>query len=70
MSSARDRAALVALLRAGRRPWREYVEAVEQAGSALPALTDELMITDGQVSLCSTGRPPRSKAGSARVFVC
>ena len=51
MSSARDRAALVALLRAGRRPWREYVEAVERAGSALPALRDELMITEGQVSL-------------------
>ncbi len=51
MSSARDRAALVALLRVGRRPWREYVEAVEQAGSALPALVAELTITDGQVSL-------------------
>jgi DNA processing protein len=51
MSSARDRAALVALLRAGRRPWREYVEAVERAGSAAPALIDELMITEGQVSL-------------------
>jgi DNA processing protein len=51
MSSARDRAALVALLRVGRRPWRQYVEAVERAGSALPALEDELTITEGQVNL-------------------
>ena len=58
MSSARDRAALVALLRAGRRPWREYVEAVERAGSALPALTDELMITEGQVSLLAEDPEP------------
>ncbi len=58
MSSARDRAALVALLRAGRRPWREYVEAVERAGSALPALTDELMITEGQVSLLTEDPEP------------
>jgi DNA processing protein len=58
MSSARDRAALVALLRAGRRPWREYVEAVERAGSALPALADELMITEGQVSLLAEDPEP------------
>ena len=51
MSSARDRAALVALLRAGQRPWREYAEAVERTGSALPVLWDELTVDQGQVSL-------------------
>ena len=51
MSSARDRAALVALLRVGRRPWPEYVEAVERAGTALPVLQDELTVAEGQVSL-------------------
>lgn len=51
MGSARDRAALVALLRVGHRPWREYAEAVERAGSALPVLRDELTSDEGQVSL-------------------
>jgi DNA processing protein len=51
MSSARDRAALVALLRLGDRPWREYADAVERAGSALPVLQDELTLDEGQVSL-------------------
>ncbi len=51
MSPARDRAALVALLRRGRRPWREYVEAIERAGSALPVLEEELAAAHGQVRL-------------------
>ena len=51
MSSARDRAALVALLQLGRRPWREYAESVERAGSALSVLEEELAVSQGQVSL-------------------
>ena len=51
MSSARDRAALVALLQLGRRPWREYAESVERAGSALSVLEEELAVRQGQVSL-------------------
>lgn len=51
MSTARDRAALVALLRNARRPWHEYAEAVERAGSALPVLDQELGAAQDQVSL-------------------
>lgn len=51
MSRARDRAALVALLRNARRPWHEYAEAVERAGSALPLLDQELGAAQGQVTL-------------------
>lgn len=51
MSSARERAALVALLRRGRRPWHEYAEAVERASSARVVLDEELGGPDGQESL-------------------
>jgi DNA processing protein len=51
MSSARDRAALVAVLRLNRRPWLEYAEAIERAGSALPVLQAELEGAGGQISL-------------------
>jgi DNA processing protein len=42
MASPSDSAALVALLRAGRRPWPQYSERVEQAGSARAVLEREL----------------------------
>ena len=51
MSSARDSAALVALLQLGRRPWREYAESVERAGGALAVLEEELAVSQGQASL-------------------
>src|ERR1700729_2639864 len=51
MSSARESAALVALLRLGRRPWREYADAVERAGSAIALLDAELADNHGQATL-------------------
>jgi DNA processing protein len=52
MSSAPERAALVALLRTGKRPWAEYAEVVAREGAALPAFERELNAPDGgQVSL-------------------
>jgi DNA processing protein len=54
MGSPRERAALVALLRLNRRPWPEYVEAIERAG-ALAALQAELGGGEAQISLLSTG---------------
>ncbi len=42
MASPSDSVALVALLRAGRRPWPEYSELVERAGSARSVLEQEL----------------------------
>ena len=51
MSSARERAALVALLQSGRRPHHEYAEVVECAGSAVTVLEDELAGSGGQASL-------------------
>jgi DNA processing protein len=40
--AADERAAMVALLRTGRRPWVEYAERVEELGSAAAALEQEL----------------------------
>ena len=42
MSADDERAATVALLRTGRRPWVEYSELLEQHGGALAALEHEL----------------------------
>jgi DNA processing protein len=42
MSLARERAALLALLRLGHQPWPVYAEMVEAAGAAWPALRREL----------------------------
>src|SRR5690242_6552406 len=42
MSSPVEQAALVALIRVGRRPRQVYVELVEETGSALRVLEDEL----------------------------
>jgi DNA processing protein len=51
MTSARDSAALVALLRLGRRPAQEYSPLVEEAGAAEAILRQELDSPTGQVSL-------------------
>jgi DNA processing protein len=41
MTTLTETAALVTLLRTGRRPWNEYAELVEDAGSALAVLADD-----------------------------
>ncbi len=41
MTASIETAALVVLLRTGRRPWRQYAELVEADGSALSVLQDE-----------------------------
>ncbi len=41
MAASIESAALVVLLRAGKRPWQQYVELVEEAGSALTVLDEE-----------------------------
>ena len=46
-----ETAALVALLRAGRRPWVQYAALVEDAGSALAILERELAPQDNQTGL-------------------
>ncbi|HEX3976735.1 MAG TPA: DNA-processing protein DprA [Solirubrobacteraceae bacterium] len=51
MSSARESAALVALLQLGRRPQHEYAEVVERASSAVAVLAEELAVSQGQASL-------------------
>jgi DNA processing protein len=51
VSSARESAALVALLRRGARPWTEYADVVERAGSALTVLHEELAGSGGQATL-------------------
>ncbi len=53
MTPAQEGAALVALLRLGRRPPQAYSDLVEEAGSALTVLERELAEEDGQTSLLS-----------------
>ncbi len=68
MSSAPERAALVALLRAGRRPWAECIEALEREGTALPLLERELNASaGGQVSLLHRDPAPLVAAAEADV---
>jgi DNA processing protein len=58
VNAADERAAVVALLRTGRRPWVEYAELVEQLGSATAALQRELEHTAeprGQTTLIPDG---------------
>ncbi|MBV9007018.1 MAG: DNA-protecting protein DprA [Solirubrobacterales bacterium] len=51
MRDATERAALVALLRTGSQPWNMYADAVEQRGSALAVLNDEVAGRRPQASL-------------------
>jgi DNA processing protein len=51
VSSPDERAALVALLRNGKRPWQLYADLVEEAGSALAVLEEESQQDAGQASL-------------------
>jgi DNA processing protein len=67
MSSARESAALVALLRLGRRPWREYAEAVEHAGSALAVLEAELVDDLGQTTLLPEPSAPLLAQAEAEI---
>ncbi|MBV8218742.1 MAG: hypothetical protein JO325_09770, partial [Solirubrobacterales bacterium] len=50
MRAADERAAMVALLRTGRRPWVEYAELIEDRGSVERVLEDELT-PSGQTTL-------------------
>jgi DNA processing protein len=67
MSSARESAALVALLRLGRGPWREYSEAVEHAGSALAVLEAELADDRGQATLLPQASAPLLARAEAEI---
>ncbi len=51
MSSPVEKAALVGLLRQGRRPWQVYAELVEETGSALRLLEHELEREDAPPTL-------------------
>jgi DNA processing protein len=69
VTSARESAACLALLRLGRRPWREYVELLERAGSAFDALEREVAECEGQSSLLPVDPTPlieRAEADIAR----
>ena len=67
MSSARESAALVALLRLDRRPWHEYAEAVERAGSALAVLEAELIDDGGQGTLLPQAPEPLLAQAAAEI---
>lgn len=67
MSSARDRAALVALLRLSRRAWPDYVAAVERAGAAQPVLREELSGSHGQVSLLPPDAEPLLERAASEI---
>jgi DNA processing protein len=61
VTAADERAAMVALLRRGRRPWVEYAELVEARDSAVAVLEDELereAAPGGQTSLLDAAPEP------------
>jgi DNA processing protein len=59
MASLNERAALVALLRSGTRPWQQYAELVEEAGSAIAVLTSEPEREHGAQETLFGGPAPR-----------
>jgi DNA processing protein len=62
-----ETAALVALLRSGRRPWQVYAGLVEEAGSALAVLDRESEGDSGQASLFAADTPGLIKQAQAEV---
>jgi DNA processing protein len=69
MSSPVEKAALVGLLRQGRRPWQAYAELVEETGSALRVLEHELERDGAPLTLFGAGAqahatPPRVDLGA------
>lgn len=67
MSSAHESAALVALLRRGARPWTEYADVVECAGSALTVLREELASSGGQATLLPEDPAPLLGRAAAEI---
>jgi DNA processing protein len=67
VGSARESAALVALLRRGARPWTEYADAVERAGSALTVLHEELAGSGGQATLLPEDPAPLLGRATAEI---
>jgi DNA processing protein len=62
-----ENAALVALLRIGRRPWHVYAALVEEAESALPVLDEELASMGAQPSLFATEPQPDLDAIASQI---
>ncbi len=67
MSSGRDRAALVALLRLGRREDRRYAELVEEVGRAEVVLSQELAGPGDQPSLLADDPEPLIEKAEAEI---
>jgi DNA processing protein len=64
-----DTAAMVALLRHGKRPWELYADLVEDAGSALAVLDEESDLDGTQASLFPAETASLLKAARAEVDV-
>ncbi len=62
-----ETAALVALLRSGRRPWLQYAELVEDAGSALGILEQELASSLPQGTLFGSDHSRPLKAAASEI---
>jgi DNA processing protein len=67
MTPLSEAAALVVLLRSGRRPWPAYAELVEDAGSALAVLERQATDSDEQPSLFHEPHEPLVKAAEDEV---
>ncbi len=63
--SLSERAALLVLLRDGSRPWRQYTDLVEEAGSATAILTDELEAAREETLFPPTTTPPEAALNQA-----
>jgi DNA processing protein len=67
-TTAPESAALVALLRVGRRPWHVYAELVEEAGSARAVLDRELEADEGgQTTLAPSDPEPHVNEAAADI---
>jgi DNA processing protein len=67
MSSALDSAALVALIRLDRRPWREYTALVERPGDPIAVLERELAESADQISLLPGDPEPLMREAEADI---
>ncbi|HTT29711.1 MAG TPA: DNA-processing protein DprA [Solirubrobacteraceae bacterium] len=63
MTAADERAAMVALLRTGRRPWVEYAELIEERGSVADVLEEELGPGEQTTLFPEHGTGPKTGTG-------
>ncbi|MDQ6806617.1 MAG: DNA-protecting protein DprA [Actinomycetota bacterium] len=67
MAGSVENAALVALLRRGKRPWQQYADLVEETGSAMSVLEDELAADSGAPTLFGGEQRPELEDAASQI---